>query len=208
MNQNPEIKIEKKQDDPKCGVFSVLAGLLDYFEIFIFAILAVLFVFTFCFRTCRVDGNSMNNTLHHKELLIASGLLYEPEQGDIVVFHVSNEYYSEPLVKRVIATEGQKIEIDLTEKKVYVDGVLLEEPYVYLDSGYYNQQGYFDHNRLHTAENGHKVFSDVVPEGKIFVMGDNRNHSSDSRSVYVGLVDKNCVLGKALLRISPFTVFN
>lgn len=211
MNQAPETNQEIKPEEPpkKSDVgFSILASLFDYFEIFAFSILAVLLLFTFCFRLCRVDGRSMNNTLYHEEMLITTNLFYEPQQGDIVVFHLCNDYYNQPLVKRVIAKEGQQVKIDLTAKEVYVDGILLEESYIYLDQGTYNPHGYFAADKLDTDKNGHRVFTATVPEGHLFVMGDNRNHSTDSRSNMVSFVDEDAILGKALFRISPFTVFD
>ncbi|MBQ8408393.1 MAG: signal peptidase I [Clostridia bacterium] len=208
MNQNPEIDNEAVSEKPKSGALGLLTGLLDYAEIIAASILAVLLIFTFAVRLCRVDGDSMNKTLLHTEMLLTTNAFYEPEQGDIIVFHSVDSQFSKPLVKRVIATEGQTVVIDLTDKKVFVDGVLLDEPYVYLDTGIYNPNGYFDRSKLTTDENGHTVFTDTVPEGMLFVMGDNRNHSSDSRSRAVGMVDEDCVIGKALLRLKPFTVFD
>lgn len=208
MNQNPEIGNETVTESPKNGGFNILAGLLDYVEIFVVAITAVLLLFTFGLRMCMVDGGSMKNTLQNTERLVTTNFFYEPKQGDIIVFHLVNDNYKKPLVKRVIATEGQTVEIDLTDKEVFVDGVLLDEPYVYLEGGVYNPYGYFDPNRVSVDADGHTVFTDTVPEGMIFVMGDNRNHSSDSRSAGVGLVDADCVIGKALFRLQPFTVFD
>lgn len=183
------------------------AALLDYVEIIAFSIIAVLLLFSFCARLCKVDGGSMKNTLQNEELLVTSNLFYEPKQGDVVVFHLVNDSYKQPLVKRVIATGGQVVLIDLDTKSVFVDGILLDEPYVYLDGGIYNPNGYFHYEKLSRDENGHLVFKEIVPEGMLFVMGDNRNHSSDSRSKGVGLIDEDCIMGKAILRLKPFTRF-
>ena len=185
-----------------------LVSLFDYVEIFVASVIAVLILFTFCFRLCQVDGRSMNNTLSHKEMLVTTNLFYEPEQGDIVVFHLVNNYYKQPLVKRVIATEGQQVFINFTTGEVKVDGVTLEEDYIFLDGGKYNMKPEFDKSIIETLSDGTKVLKATVPEGHIFVMGDNRNHSTDSRSYMVGFVDKNCLLGKALFRIKPFTTFD
>lgn len=206
MNETTDIKETAEKTSPNKG--GVAAGLFDYFEIIVFSIIAVLLLFTFCVRLCKVDGGSMKNTLQDEELLLTTNLFYEPKQGDVVVFHLVNNSYKMPLVKRVIATEGQTVLIDLDTGKVFVDGVLLDEPYVFLDGGYYTPNGYFNPDKLSRDEKGHLVFKETVPEGMLFVMGDNRNHSSDSRSRGVGLIDKDCIMGKAILRLKPFTRFD
>jgi signal peptidase I len=127
-------------------------------------------------------------------------------RGDLIAYRGSGGTDSGIHVKRVIALEGQKVKIDLTAKEVYVDGVRLDEPYVYLENDYYNPSGYFDYHRLYTDPNGHLVFMTEVPEGCLFVMGDNRNHSTDSRTTAVGFVDENCIIGKVFLRVKPFSV--
>ena len=210
MDNKPEIYFEIPTNTEKQGdgrAFKAAKSIFDFVEIFAYAVIAVMLVFTFCARLCRVDGNSMNKTLKNGEMLITSNLFYEPEQGDIVVFHISNEFYQQPLVKRVIATEGQSVRVDLTSCEVFVDGKLLDEPNTYIDNGEYNRM-YFSSGDLERDENGHTVFTAVVPEGKLFVMGDNRNHSADSRSLAIGFVNKSSILGKAVFRINPFTAFN
>ena len=204
--ENPPAEETKSK---KNGLFNTLKSLFDYVEILAVAILAVLLVFTFGFRLCKVDGSSMNNTLGHGELLITTNLFYEPRQGDIIVFHLSNDYYEQPLVKRVIATEGQHVEIDFINGVVTVDGTPLVEKYIYIDGGEYDIRAEFDRQYLLTDDEGRVIgFYATVPDGHVFAMGDNRNHSTDSRAVSVGFVDKDCILGKALVRVAPFTVFN
>lgn len=195
-------------ENSKPDVSGVLKSLFDYVEIFAFSVLAVLLIFTFCFRLCRVDGQSMNHTLEHGEMLITTNLFYEPKPGDVIVFHLSNNHFTQPLVKRVIATEGQTVEINFTTGVVSVDGVTLTEDYIFVDGGAYDIRSEFDRQYLVTDEDGSIKFIATVPEGKVFAMGDNRNHSTDSRAVSVGFVDENCILGKALVRISPFSLFN
>ncbi len=180
-----------------------LSAIHDYVEIFALSIIAVLLIFTFCVRLCRVDGNSMNQTLSHGEMLITTNLFYTPKQGDIVVFHLSNRYYEEPLVKRVIAVEGQTVEIDLSDCVITVDDVLYEDEFAYLDGGSYVIRSEFNERYMH-EENGKLYFRAEVPDGKLFVLGDNRNHSSDSRAKHIGFIDEDCVLGKAVVRLSPF----
>lgn len=166
-------------------------GLLDWAQALALAISAIVIIFTFFARIIGVDGDSMNPTLINRDRLIISNIAYDPTPGDIVVIHV--EGYSEPLIKRVIATEGQTVMLAPDEGLVYVDGVALDEPY--------------------TAEATRKnydtpAYTDiVVPDGCIFVMGDNRNHSSDSRSSTVGMVDERQVIGRALWRLFPLGSF-
>ncbi len=166
-------------------------GLLDWAQALALAISAIVIIFTFFARIIGVDGDSMNPTLINRDRLIISNMAYDPTPGDIVVIHV--EGYSEPLIKRVIATEGQTVMLAPDEGLVYVDGVALDEPY--------------------TAEATRKnydtpAYTDiVVPDGCIFVMGDNRNHSSDSRSSTVGMVDERQVIGRALWRLFPLGSF-
>ena len=112
-------KLNSKQQESQ----SFAATLIEYVEVFVFAVIFVIVLMTFCVRLCEVDGPSMNNTLKHGERLLISDFFYTPQTGDIVVFHLSDsdvEYYNKPIVKRVIATEGQHVKIDYMQKLVYV----------------------------------------------------------------------------------------
>lgn len=208
MNNEPITNQEPQNETPKKERSGFLASIFDYVEVLAISVLAVLLVFTFCFRICRVDGNSMNKTLKHEQRLVTTNLFYTPKQGDIIVFHLSNEYYTQPLVKRVIALGGQEVKINLTEGKVYVDGELIEEDYAYVDGGKYSIRSDFQKEFIHTESDGSVWFIATVPEGKVFAMGDNRNHSTDSRAYLVSFVDEDAILGKAIMRLSPFTLFN
>ncbi len=180
---------------------SLVSMIFDYLEILVISISAVLMIFTLACRLCRVNGSSMRNTLTHGEMLVTTSLI-EPQAGDIIVFHQTSEAYdryNEPLVKRIIATEGQTIRIDYTKGEVYIDGQLIDEPYAAL----LNQSGKDIGRWTMTG-----IFEATVPEGCYFVMGDNRNNSSDSRSVEVGFVDTRRVLGKVIIRTNPYTVFD
>ena len=192
-----ESKTEEKNNSPKNS--SVIRTVFDYVEIFAICICLVFLMFTFVARICTVNGNSMNNTLKNKEVLVVSPLFYEPKQGDIVVFHQTGEL-NEPVVKRVIALGGQTVKIDFDKGEVYVDGVLLKEKYAYLDTGRYERR-YFAQYDMDYATS---TFETVVPEGELFVMGDNRNHSLDSRSTSIGTVDERRLLGRVVFRLSPF----
>ena len=201
-NDTDTVNSEEKQEQR-----NIASSIFDYFEIFVISIITVLMVFSLFLRIARVDGGSMNQTLKNGESLVISNLFYEPKQGDIIVFHLCQENgYNQPIIKRIIATEGQRVVIDLTEKKTYIDGVELEEKYTYFNTDVYNMS-YFNTAYLDKSDDGHWKYVVVVPEGKLFVMGDNRNGSTDSRSKSIGLVDEDTVLGKALFRISPFTIF-
>ena len=152
------------------------------------SVLAVVLLFTFVIRLIGVDGHSMVPTLQDGDrLLVLNAMLdNDYEYGDIVVLR-KDTFLEEPIVKRVIATEGQTVDIDFVSGAVYVDGELLEEDYI-------NEPTY--------VEEGTE-FPLTVPEGSIFVMGDNRNHSSDSRSSDLGTVDTRYVIGKAVFLLFP-----
>ncbi len=177
---------EKKQ--------SLAADIYDWLEIFAVSIAAVFVVFAFIARIAVVDGTSMTNTLQHGDKLIVSELFYTPKQGDIIVCQSEFFGFNQPLVKRIIATEGQTISIDTETWTVTVDGTPLEEDYVRYIQGQ-NMRGW-DYGESYT-----------VPEGHVFVMGDNRNDSWDSRDSQVGPIDNRYIIGKVLLRILPLSEF-
>lgn len=184
----------------KKETFSLKAEVFDWLEILITAVILLVVLFTFVFKIVTIDGRSMMNTLKQGEKVIISNIGYEPQQGDIVVIsrNMNNITYGEdqsaPIIKRVIATEGQTVNIDFDAGIVYVDGVALEEPYV----------------RTPTNLQYDIRFPVVVPSGCVFVLGDNRNDSTDSRSSMIGnegMIDERYILGKALYRIFPFDGF-
>lgn len=165
----------------------------EWLDAVVAAIVTVVLLFTFVFRVVGVDGTSMLQTLQDKDRVIISNVHYTPAYGDIVV--ISRNYRNddsmevtrrtEPIIKRVIATGNQTVDIDFEAGVVYVDGVALDEPYVNTPT-----------NRKSDIE-----FPVQVPDGYLFVMGDNRNGSLDSRSSEIGMVNEKYVLGKAFFRI-------
>ncbi len=199
--------VQDKKEQPKESFVSMI---FDYLEILVFSICAVLLLFTLCGRLCKVDGSSMRNTLYDQEMLITTSLS-APEVGDIVVFHQTSDRHpslNEPLVKRVIATEGQTVRIDYVKGEVYVDGNLIDEPYAALLDRQGNDIGRWTQAPGYNFDYATGIFEATVPEGCYFVMGDNRNNSLDSRSAEVSFVDARRVLGKAIVRLKPWTVFD
>lgn len=182
----------KDEKNPSSGIPDKNAGektYLPYLHDLVSLIAGVILVFSLLFRVVVVSGPSMNNTLIDGDwLLLLGNVIYsEPVKGDIIV--ASKDAFDDgaPIIKRVIATEGEKVDIDFEAGIVFVNDVALEEPYTLTPT---NQQ------------EGMK-FPLVVDKGCIFVMGDNRNVSKDSRSTDIGLIDRREVLGKALFLFFP-----
>lgn len=165
---------------------STRGEIYEWIQCLVFALIFCVVVFVFLFRLVDVVGDSMNPTLEDGDKMVVSDLFYKPKQGDIIIFR-KDEYKSEALVKRVIATEGQTVEIDFTKGRVYVDGELLDEPYI------------AEPTRNQIDFTG----TQIVPEGCVFVMGDNRNESADSRDSRIGMVDERLIIGKVLLTVYP-----
>ena len=159
----------------------------DWLDSLIYAILLILLIFTFFFRVVGVNGDSMNPTLQSGDWLTVSAITDEVQTGDIVVITQPNSL-NEPLIKRVIAKGGDTVNIDFIEGTVTVNGKILYEPYI----------------AEKTEVSGDYVYPLEIPEGYIFVMGDNRNNSLDSRFRTIGLIDERYVLGVAETRIYPF----
>ena len=165
--------------------------IFDWVQNITFILSAIVLIFIFLFRIVGVDGESMMPTLHDKDWLITSDFLYEPENGDIVVLAKDSFLDGKMIVKRVIATEGQEIDIDFKNGIVFVDGKDIKEPYI-ADK---------------TKRRLDFEFPAVVPEDCVFVMGDNRNHSADSRDASLGMVHKSNILGRVILRVFPIKDF-
>lgn len=165
------------------------ASVFDIFEMFAICTAVILLLFTYVARLTVVDGESMMDTLNSSDYLIVQELGYTPTRGDIVVLQKMDAgYYQKPLIKRVIAVGGDTVDIDFDTWTVYVNGEALDEPYCNLEGP----------TLTSTTE-----LPLTVEEGKIFVMGDHRNHSADSRRAEIGQVDERCVVGRAVFRLLP-----
>lgn len=170
-----------------------LSEIYDWAEAIVFSLTAVILVFTFIFRIVGVGGVSMENTLNagvinendYVDRVVISHIHYTPAHGDIVVLYA--KALKECIIKRVIAVGGDTVNIDFDHHLVYVNGKALTEPYI----------------REPTIERGDVQFPITVPKGHVFVMGDNRNDSYDSRYKAVGMIDDQDILGHAILRIYP-----
>ncbi len=188
---------------------SMAQEIFDWVEVMAFSLACILIIFTYLGRLAVVDGSSMRNTLTDGETLLISKALYEPEQGDIIVFQIPDGKgtLGQPLIKRIIATEGQTVYIDCQEWKTYVynDADMPIEKVLETVTPFETMYE-VDINYEDTAmKAGYGIeYPYTVPEGKLFVMGDNRNASSDSRIPDVGPVDERYILGKAYYRLLPF----
>lgn len=188
---------EEDKKDPKKQSFA--ASIYDIAEMFALCAAVVLIIFTFFARLTVVDGQSMEKTLHDQEFILVRSIGYEPKRGDIVVFNIPNfgGRDDKPLIKRVIAVGGDTLDIDFDTWTVTVNGEVVDE------------SAYFDNATKATLRAGYEL-PKVIEDGHIFVMGDNRNNSHDSRQPDIGQVDVRCVVGKAAVRLFPlkqFTVF-
>ena len=163
--------------------------LYEWVQALVCSVLAVVILFTFVIRLIGVDGHSMVPTLQDRDrLLVLNSLLYDDYRyGDIVILRKNGVFDGDPIVKRVIATGGQTVDIDFSTGDIWVDGVLLEEDYI-------NERTYLEEGT---------EFPLTVPKGSVFVMGDNRNHSSDSRDSRLGTVDCRYIIGTAVFLAFP-----
>lgn len=188
--ESPALPEEEEERPRRPGT-----DLYEWLQLFLGCVVAAVVLFNCVARLTRVDGSSMDNTLRHGEIMLIWSLGYTPRQGDIVVLNKTSVLlpdWTEPraIVKRVIATGGQTVDVDYSSGLVYVDGQPLDEPYL-------------PEQMRRPAPPSMQQTHWEVPEGSIFVMGDNRNHSTDSRDSLLGAIDTDYVLGRAVLALWP-----
>lgn len=167
----------------------IVQSVYDTASIMTTAVITIMLVFTFVIRIAGVVGPSMMQTLQDGDKLAVSAIISKPKVKDVIIITQPNSFH-EPIVKRIIAMGGQRVNIDFEKGLVYVDGKLQDEPYT--NDGNGSTTDKFDIN-----------FPLTVPKGYVFVMGDNRHHSTDSRSSQIGFVNENYILGKVIGRIMP-----
>ena len=180
-----EVKEKPVDNIIKLNTSIISTTIYEWMSSIFLAFIMVIILLISVFRLIDVDGTSMEPTLIDTDKVIVTNLFYQPHNNDIIVIS-HGEVYNKPLVKRIIATEGQTLKIDFKTNEVYVDGILLQEDYI---------QGI-------TCE-GNAEIPEVIPEGKVFVMGDNRTVSMDSRYKDVGLIDVDSIIGKAQFVVVP-----
>ena len=169
-----------------------VAHCYEWLEALISSLIVVVLLFTLLFRIVNVSGPSMLPTLQSNDRVLLTSYFYQPKQGDVVVItHTAK--LQEPIIKRVIALENHTVDIDFETGTVYVDGQALDES-AYIENGI-------------TTQPSDYTYPLTVPPGHLFVLGDNRAVSNDSRSSAVGMIDERYVLGKAEFVVFPFSRF-
>ena len=196
MEETKQVPNTNAPEEKPQGVDKKVKNIFDYVEMLAIAVAVVVILISFVFRLTVVVGGSMEQTLQPGQVLVITNLFYKPKTGDIIVIQPMTSDYTNPIIKRVIATEGQVVDIDFDTWQVTVDGVALDEPYVNRPS-----------DTSVPMDCSYLSFPYTVEEGKLFVMGDNRNHSTDSRDIRFGPLDERYLLGKALFCLYPFDHF-
>ena len=181
-----------KEEEP----VNIANEILDWIESFVFAVFVIILIFIFLFRIVTVDGHSMDSTLSDKDRVIISHLNYDPKNDDIVV--VNSSVLNKTLIKRVIGIAGDTVKIDYNVNTVYVNGKAISNEHIdntMLDKGMFDP----------SFKISDGVYEYKVPENSIFIMGDNRNNSTDSRTI--GFISKDDVMGHVIFRLYPFKEF-
>lgn len=186
------MNIRKNKENKRSRISAAAGSILDWAETLVFAVFLVIICFTFIFKIANVVGHSMENTLTEGDRLIVSHLFYTPDCGDIAV--IDSKALDDVIIKRIIAVSNQKVVIDYNAGTVSVDGNILDEPYIkeseMRSTGHFADAYYNEENDTYEYD---------VPFGYVFVLGDNRNASSDSR--VFGCVPQEDIIGRVVLRI-------
>ena len=177
--------ITKKDKSERTLREKLIISFYENFSMFAVGVVAVMLIFSFGFRVSGIEGTSMLPTLEDGDRVVLTAFDGKPERGQVVIITQPNAF-GKPVVKRIIATENQTVDINFSTGDVYVDGVLLDEPYI----------------NNPTINNEGVSFPVTVPEGHVFVMGDNRQGSTDSRSEMIGFIDENYILGVVKYRFA------
>ncbi len=192
---NGEPQIEKKPP--------FLHSLFEWIELFVLSLAAVLLIMTFFIRHSPVIGSSMSPTLHEGDVLLLTQIGFTPETGDIVIIQTDKDDLRRPLVKRVIATGGQTVRIDFVNWQIYLDGILLKEDYLNSTNKSSVMELYSIARYFTPVEGETDVYEATVPDGHLFVLGDNRQNSKDSRDL--GFIDERHVIGEVIYRLLPLS---
>ena len=193
MSDEKDLEFQQEIPAEKTKKRPAGAELFEWLQMVLVCVLGAVIAFNLVVRLSVVDGQSMDPTLEHGELMLVWSLGYSPKQGDIIIINktTADFLHEQAIVKRVIALGGQTVDIDYGEGVVYVDGEALDEDYIleemYLPGNPYMQDTHFE-----------------VPEGEVFVLGDNRNGSTDSRDERLGSIDEGYILGRAVAAVWPF----
>lgn len=182
LSKSSKIKVEANSSKSMSIIY-------DWVQCILIAFIAVAILLTFAFRVINVDGDSMMDTLFNSDKVLVSELFYTPKDNDVVVISHGAQF-PKPIIKRVIATAGQTLDINFETGEVVVDGIVINEDYI-----------------IGETKRGNAEIPSVIPEGKVFVMGDNRSVSLDSRFEEIGLINETDIIGKAEFVFLPFEHF-